>query len=133
MSSRNSNTRKKPRARGFSLLEILVVLSIMALLAGVVAIGVMRHLESSRITTTKLSARNLRSAAMTHRMDHADECPSFDTLVQAGALDETKGKDAWDSPFTVACDEKGSIRVTSPGPDKKLGTPDDLTIPDTSK
>ena len=127
------SSRKKKSPRGFSLLEILVVLSIIALLAGVVAIGVMKHLESSRVTTTKLSARTLRSAAMTHRLDHPDDCPSFDALVQAGGVDETRGKDAWDSPFTVACDEKGAIRVTSPGPDKKLGTPDDVTIPEPAK
>ncbi len=124
--------RRNKKARGFTLLEILVVLAIIALVAGVVAIGVIKHLETARITTTKQSALALRTAAMGHRMQHpGDDCPTVDVLAKTEAIDPaTRARDAWDQPFEVSCDERGAVRVASPGPDKKLGTQDEVIVPD---
>lgn len=128
--------RSRRRARGgFSLLEILVVLSIIALLAGAVAVGVVKHLDGARLTTARQSALAIRQAAMTHRMhDPAADCPTMDALVHAEAIDgASKTKDPWDQPFVIACDERGAVRVSSPGPDRKPGTPDDVIVPDPTR
>ncbi len=124
--------RNKKNTRGFTLLEILVVLAIIALMAGVVAIGVIKHLETARITTTKQSALALRTAAIGHRMQHpGEDCPTLDVLSRSEAIDPaTKAKDAWDQAFDISCDERGAVRVASAGPDRKLGTQDDVIVPD---
>lgn len=120
------------RARGYSLLEILVVLAIIGLIAGVTAVAMMKFVPEARIKTTRESARAVRSAANLYRMDHAtEECPSVATLRSAQVLDEaSKRTDAWDTPLVVECDERGAVHVTSAGPDKQLGTADDIRVPD---
>ena len=118
-------------ARGFSLVEILVVLAIIALISGVIAIAVVRHLENARKQTTRQSALALRNAIASYRIDHADDCPSIDTLVAAEIIDSvSKTNDAWDKPFVIECDEHGHVTVASGGPDKRIGTDDDIRVPE---
>jgi general secretion pathway protein G len=121
----------RARARGLSLIEILVVLAIIAMISGVVAITVVSHLDKARKETTRQSALALRSIASTYRMDRAgEECPTVEMLVAANAIDEASKKlDAWDRPFEIQCDDHGGIRVASGGPDKQLGTEDDIRAP----
>lgn len=115
-----------------SLIEILVVLAIIALVSGVIAVAVIGHLEKARIQTSRESARVLRNAVGTYRMARAgDECPTVETLVAAQEIDTaSKTLDAWDRPFAIQCDEHGAVTVVSGGPDKKVGTPDDIRVPD---
>ncbi len=115
-----------------SLIEILVVLSIIALISGVIGIAVVGHLERARISTSRQSALTLRNAVNTFRLNHAaDDCPTVDALVAAREIDKaSKTLDAWDMPFVVKCDEQGDVSVVSGGPDKKIGTPDDIRAPE---
>src|SRR4051812_27463774 len=116
MQSHRSARRR--RARGYSLLEILVVISIIALLSTVVGIAVWRHLAHARIEATRQSALKVRQTVMTYRMDH-DDCPTVEALKQADYIDAaSKLTDAWDMPFVVKCDERGDVHVASSGPDK---------------
>jgi general secretion pathway protein G len=131
---RREHRRRASRGRdgGFTLLEILVVLAIIALLAGAVAVGVIKYLDGARVTTTRQSALALRTAATGHRMQHPeDDCPTIDVLQREEAIDPaSKVRDAWDQPFSLSCDERGAIRVASSGPDRKPGTADDVIVPD---
>lgn len=126
-----SRSRRRHHVRGYSLLEILVVLSIVALISSVVAIAVLGHLEKARISSTRDNARTLRSAVATFKMDHAEECPDADGLVSRGVVDTaSRTTDAWDRPFSIRCTESGEVVVASGGPDRKLGTEDDIRVPD---
>lgn len=124
--------RSRRGRRGVTLIEILVVLAIIGLISGTIAIVVINHLEKARVTTSRESARALRNAVSTHRLSTSDtECPTIDVLVNAQEIDKaSKTTDAWDKPFTIECDEHGGVTVVSGGPDKKLGTPDDIRVPD---
>lgn len=115
-----------------SLIEILVVLGIIALVSGVIAVAVIGHLERARIQTSRESARVLRGAVNTYRMNHSgDECPTVAMLVAAQEIDTaSKTVDAWEKPFAIACDDRGGVTVVSAGPDKKLGSTDDIRVPD---
>jgi len=123
--------RRFARVRGYSLLEILVVISIIALLSTVIGIGVWRHLARARIETTRQSALRIRQAVMTYKIDHTDDCPSVEVLKQSDSIDAaSKLNDAWDMPFVVKCDERGNVHVASNGPDRVAGTPDDILAPE---
>ena len=124
--------RRRRRARGYSLLEILVVLAIIALLSSVIGIAVYGHLLKARIEATRQSALKIRQTVVLYRMDHAgDECPTAESLKKAELIDPaSKLTDAWDQPFTVTCGERGEVHVASGGPDKKLGTEDDIIAPE---
>jgi len=52
----------RSRQRGFTLLELLIVLAILGLLAWLVTPQVLRYLESGRVTTTRVQIRNLSEA-----------------------------------------------------------------------
>ncbi len=125
------SVRRRRLARGFSLLEVLVVLGIIALISGVVAVAVVKHLDTARKEATHQSALTLRTAAMTYRMQRSDaQCPTVEDLVADEAIDQaSKTKDAWDQAFAITCDERGGIHVASAGPDKKSGTDDDIHVP----
>jgi len=118
-------------SRGYSLLEILVVLSIIALLASVIGIAVYSHLLKARVDTTRQSALRVRQTVIMYRMDRGEECPSVDELRTAELIDSTsKVTDAWDQPFVVKCGDRGEVHVASSGPDKKHGTEDDILAPE---
>lgn len=59
--------RRKPA--GFSLLEILVVLAIIALIAAVVGPRLFAQLDRSKTTTARLQIRSLEAAVETMRLD----------------------------------------------------------------
>jgi prepilin-type N-terminal cleavage/methylation domain-containing protein len=121
--------------RGMTLIEVLVVLGIVALISGVIAVAVIGHLERARIQTSRESARVIRGAVTSYRLDHGgDECPIVDVLVAAQHIDRaSKTIDAWDKAFVIECDERGDATVVSGGPDKRVGTPDDIRVPEPPK
>jgi general secretion pathway protein G len=123
---------RRRRARGTTLLEILVVLGIIALISSAIGVAVYKHLMEARVQTTRQSALSLRQSVVLYRMAHAsDDCPSAETLKQAELVDSaSKLTDAWDRPFAITCGERGEVHVASGGPDKKLGTEDDIVAPE---
>ncbi len=58
-----------PRERGFTLLEMLVVLAIMGLLAAIIAPQVLKYLGSSRSQTAKVQIQNIDAALQLFRLD----------------------------------------------------------------
>ncbi len=118
------------RRRGYSLLEILVVLAIIGLIAGTTALALFKFIPEARIKTTRESAQVIRRAVSLHRMDHGTECPTLPALVQLQLIDPaSKTTDAWDVPFGIECDERGLVTVVSAGPDKHMNTSDDIRVP----
>jgi general secretion pathway protein G len=139
MSTSLRNAFRRARdSRGYTLLEILVVLAIIGLIAGVTALALFKFIPEARVKTSRESARVIRNAASLYRMDHTEtDCPTIAVLTDAQVLDDaTKKTDAWDVPFLIECEEptgtrrQARITVVSAGPDKKMGTLDDIRVPE---
>lgn len=68
-------TRGRRAARGFTLVEMLVVIVVLGVLATLVAPNVFRHVDSARHTAARAQMELLSSALETYRMDN-DRYPS---------------------------------------------------------
>lgn len=109
-----------------TLIEIMIVVGIIAMIAGGVAVAVVPALERARVKTTRSDAQALKSAITMYVADNPRGCPSVDDLVAGRYLDGSKRTtDAWDGEFQITC-EQGDIIVTSAGADAQFGTDDDI-------
>jgi general secretion pathway protein G len=111
-----------------TLVEVLIVVAIMATIAGAVTMVAIPEYNRSRVKVAAMSAAAIREAAQAYRAieDAApDACPTVQDLVQARKIDARRADDPWGSTFKIEC-EGEDIRVISPGRDRKLGTSDDV-------
>lgn len=126
-------TRKricKRRQRGVTLVEMLIVVAIMAIVAGGVAVAAMNHWNRAREQTAKTSARGIRNAVKGWWLTQDEmRCPTVGELLSSGVLDEdSPPQDPWGTPWHIECEEE-RITVSSNGPDRQNGTADDIRVP----
>jgi prepilin-type N-terminal cleavage/methylation domain-containing protein len=132
--NRHRRTNRTLRTRGFSLLEIVVAVAIIAMLSAGISVAVLIVNERQRVSLTRTNAEALRGAVKMWRSLENDSatCPSVPTLIADGVLDRGKSakQDAWGQPWTIECDDRDAT-ITSRGPDQQLGTEDDIRVPPT--
>ncbi|HSN81827.1 MAG TPA: prepilin-type N-terminal cleavage/methylation domain-containing protein [Polyangiales bacterium] len=117
---------RRKHQEGMTLIEIMIVITIFAMIAGGVAVALLPRLEEARIKSTKTDAQALRSAVMLYVADNPRGCPTVEDLVTERYLDSSRRTaDAWDTPFQISC-EDGDIVVISAGPDLEFNTEDDI-------
>lgn len=141
--SKRRRTADKRRQGGYSLLEILVVLAIMAVLATLVAPRLFNQVDRSKITTAKAQARSLKTSLDAFRLDMgryptAEEglliliSPPSDASARANWFGpyvdgETLPRDPWGNAFVYLrpqTDDSGvrrSPRIISYGADNAEG------------
>ena len=115
--------------RGVTLFEVLIVLAIMAMIAGGVGFALLPKLQESRIKKAQTDTRNIRQVAMQFVALKGGDCPTVDGLISSKELEAAEGgKDPWGVTYTISC-ESNDVVVASAGPDKQAGTEDDITAP----
>ncbi len=129
---RSSRARAVLRAvsRGVTLIEVLIVVAILSLIAAGVTVGVLPKFREAQIKTTEGNAREIRNAVNRWRGSKGGtDCPTISQLVQDKEIDSaSKIDDAWGSAYKITCTED-DVFVVSPGPDKKEGSADDISVP----
>lgn len=88
---------RKPVPRGFTLLELLVVLVILSLLAGLVGPQVMKHVGASKTKTAHVQIEELATALDVYRL----ETGAYPTTAQGLALlvEKPAGLEGWSGPY----------------------------------
>ena len=116
--------------RGVTLFEVLIVVAILAMVAGGVAVFALPRFKEAQIKTAKSGAQTIRQAVMQWQLTNSDSsCPSVSQLVQEKFLDPgTDTNDPWGQAYEIDCSED-DVKVSSSGPDKSKGGKDDITVP----
>jgi len=122
--------------RGFTLLEMLVVLVIIGLIAGLVGPQLLGRVDTSRVTTADTQVRMLKSALETLRLDVGRfptreeglsilmTAPSDERIARRWRgpyLSENVPLDPWGSPYQYSPDTTTSVFLYSLGADGKPG------------
>lgn len=95
--------RKRHARTGFTLMEVLVVVAILVVLAGI-GIGVFAYLDSSKEKAAQLAIKNLETAVMKYKLDHGEFPPDLQTLTvptegKPAYLEKKDLLDPWNHPY----------------------------------
>jgi general secretion pathway protein G len=122
--------RRSLRARGVTLFEVLIVVAILAMVAGGVAFFALPQFKKAQLSTAENAARVIRQAAQQWQAaNNETTCPTMSQLVQEKHLDPGQNtNDPWGQPFVLSCSDD-DVTVSSSGPDKRKNTKDDIVVP----
>jgi len=121
---------RRAAARGVTLFEVLIVVAILAMVAGSVAVFALPQFRKAQIKTATTGCRTIRSAVNTWKIDSENaSCPTVSQLIEEKILDKgTNTNDPWNEPYQIKCTDDDVV-VSSSGPDKKMGSGDDISVP----
>ncbi len=126
-------TQTRTHARGFSLLELSLVIAIMGVLMAVAAWNLIGGADDAKIQATKASMQTIKNAMQTYQVRNNSFPPSLQTLIPS-QLQQGADLDAWDNTFYYQPNGKPNapksegFTLISRGPDGVAGTADDMDI-----
>jgi general secretion pathway protein G len=116
---------------GLTLIEMMIVLVIIAVVAGLITMNVIDRPDQAKVTTASTNIKTLSGALALYRIDNGDY-PTTDQGLKALAVQPTPApsawrpyvqempKDPWGNDF-VYVNEGGAFTITSLGKDGKPG------------
>lgn len=114
---------------GFTLLEIMIVLAIIAAIATGVGVAVFNQFKKAQVKIAKQRVKDIMQGVTTYMIDN-NNCPKgLDDLVTNKYVEKGSVKDPWGKDYILRCpgtQETDGADVYSTGPDKQDGTDDDV-------
>ena len=124
----------KEASKGFSLLEIMVTITIMTMIMGAVGVGVMGYLDKSKIKQAKIDIGTISNALDLYKTEfgrYPDSDDGLSRLVEEKILKEKKvPQDPWGNEYVYiypGSNNEDGFDLYSFGPDGKEGGNDDIT------
>ena len=127
---RELSRRAAALERGFTLIEIMIVVAIIGLIMGSVSIVAVKQWRKAQVEDAKRTVHIVAGAVDLFSTQHNDPCPSNGVagLVSEKLL-QKHPKDPWGQELLFTCpgtNNPDGADVVSKGPDKQEGTPDDI-------
>lgn len=127
------NTRRRTHARGFSLLELSLVIAIMGILMAVAAWNLIGGADDAKVKTTEASMKQIKNALQTYHLNNNAFPPTLQSLIPS-PLEQGSDLDSWDKPFYYSptgkpgAPKEQGFTLISMGADGIAGTEDDIDI-----
>ncbi len=125
------------RQRGFTLIELMVVIVILGLLLGVVVPNVFHSLTSATKDTARNQMASIGGAIEYYILDNKSLPKSLDELTQPSPKSGEPylrkiPQDPWNEAYEykIVNPGKREFEITSAGEDKQFGTADDIRYPE---
>lgn len=127
----SADRRPQARQRGFTLIEIMVVIVILGLLATMVVPNVLGMSEEAKLTKAQTDVKAIADAIKWYKAKNS-KTPTMEDLTTEDEkgfafLDPAPGNDPWDNAYVIRDLDRGKFEVISWGPDKTEGTGDDIS------
>jgi len=106
----------------------LIAGGVLAALSAITAV-VMAHAGTGDAHTAAVDVgRQVLTAVEAWQSENAEGCPTITQLMEDGQLDkDLRTDDPWGNRYRIVC-EGAHASVHSAGPDRRPGTPDDVSI-----
>ena len=114
--------QQRRRSRGMTLIEIMVVITILGLIAAAVGVAVIPQLNQARIDRARLDIKNIQNALKlyyTKKGNYPDTATGLKGLVDMQALEQLP-RDPWNNEY-VYMNEGGKPVIISYGADGTAG------------
>lgn len=135
--------KERKRNRGFTLIEIMIVLAIVGLLFSLVGVKVIDKWKDSQKQAAKLQISAFQQALQAYYLAHSvypHSSQGLDALIKkpsVGRVPEnypdgghfgkkTLPNDPWGHPYRYECEDYQNYTLSSDGPDGEAGSPDDI-------
>lgn len=123
--------RSRAVSAGFSLLEIMVVITIMAMIMGAVSVGVMSYLDRAKTKQAGMDIKTVANALDLYKSEFGKYPDGLDALVKEKILKEKKvPKDPWGNEYVYinpGSNNPDEFDLYSFGKDGREGGGDDVT------
>ena len=111
------------QGRGFSLMEIMVVLVIIGMIVSIVAVNVFRVDQAARVDIARTNIHALKQGVSMHRLRHGTLPESLEEL--AGKELDRIPRDPWGTAYVYA-KSGDTFEIRSCGPNRAPGGGDDV-------
>ena len=117
--------------RGFTLVEVLIVIILISVLT---AVGITSYIgirSRASESATESEMRNIATALEVYKgnNDFYPTSSNFpEELESSGYMDNVPGEDAWENPYSYACEDGTEYVLKSSGEDRSLDTGDDIAF-----